>query len=162
MVEGDEADHPIFKRDGAAGEHFGHFRGDVRGRLDLSLAHRQDIEDRINEKSDDLALDLDDHDDMAGRRLGRGKPSRAARSTIGRTAPRRLITPRTKLGACGSAVAGVKPRISRTAMISTQNSCVPMRKAINSRPRAAISMCNSSIMSTYRREFRFVSRGIGA
>ena len=30
-------------------------------------------------------------------------------------------------------VAGVQTRISRTSMMSTQNSCVPIRNAINSR-----------------------------
>src|SRR5208282_2492999 len=61
-----------------------------------------------------------------------GKLRRCARSTIGSTEPRRFMTPRRYGGACGRAVAGVQPRISRTDMMSTQNSCVPTRKAMNS------------------------------
>ena len=75
-----------------------------------------------------------------------GKPSRAARSTIGSTAPRRLMTPRTKAGECGRGVAGVQPRISRTDMMSTQNSCAPMRKAISSRPFVACDRHGSVIV----------------
>src|SRR5208282_568325 len=63
-------------------------------------------------------------------------PNLAERSTIGSTVPRKLTTPRTKLGDLGSAVAFVQPRISRTDIISTQNSRVPMRKAISSHARA--------------------------
>src|SRR6185437_16094490 len=61
------------------------------------------------------------------------RPRRADRSMIGSTAPRRLITPRTKSGVRGRGVAAVQPRISRTDMMSTQNSCSPMRKEISSR-----------------------------
>src|ERR1700677_1623610 len=64
---------------------------------------------------------------MTWRDLGTAgvSPKRSARSTIGSTIPRRFITPRTNPGACGSAVAGVQPRISRTDIISTQKYCVP-------------------------------------
>src|SRR3954464_10927643 len=59
-------------------------------------------------------------------------PRRAPRSTIGSTAPRRLITPRTKLGDWGRGVAAVQPRISRTDMMSTQYSWSPIRNEISS------------------------------
>src|SRR5271165_1693059 len=61
-----------------------------------------------------------------------GKLRRCARSTIGSTEPRRFMTPRRYGGASGRAVVGVQPRISRTDMMSMQNSCVPTRKAMNS------------------------------
>src|SRR5579875_45022 len=64
-----------------------------------------------------------------------GNPNLAARSMIGSTVPRKLTTPRTKLGDFGKAVAFVQPRISRTDMMSTQNSWAPIRKAMSSRAR---------------------------
>ena len=109
----------------------------------------QDLGHRIDQQAHDLRVDLDDDDDVALRRLGLAKLSRCARSTIGSTDAAQIDDAAHISGACGSAVAGVQPRISRTDMMSTQNSCAPTRKAMNSRA-AAGRRCATSVMASAR------------
>ena len=47
--------------------------GDVRRGLNIFRRLREDVGDRVDEEADDLASDLDDDDDLARRRVGRGE-----------------------------------------------------------------------------------------
>ena len=95
----------------------------------------QDVGHGVDQQADDLLTNLGDDDHVRGRRLG--EPEAQARGQVDDRQHRAAQVDHAahEGGDCGSAVAGVQPRISRTAMMSTQNSCAPMRKEISSRGR---------------------------
>ena len=96
---------------------------DVRRRLDVLVGDRQDVGDRIDQQADDLVADLRDDDDVARGRFGRlqAEAGRKIDDRQHRAAQVDHAAARRRANAA-AAVAGVQPRISRTDMMSTQNS----------------------------------------
>ena len=122
-IERDQAHHPAFDGEDALNEVADPAGCHLGRRLHRVLTDGDDVRNGVYENTDYLVAYLCHDDHMTRGRLGQRKPSRAERSRIGSTAPRRLMTPRTKDGERGSGVTGTQPRISRTDMMSTQNSC---------------------------------------
>ena len=98
------------------------------------VGHRQDVGDGIDQKPDHLLADLGDDDDMAHRRLRR-REAEAGGEVDDRQDGAAQVDDAAHEGRrlAAATVAGVQPRISRTDMMSTQNSCSPTRNAMSSR-----------------------------
>lgn len=73
MIEGDEADHAAFYREYAKYECLGHFGGYIRSRLNDFIGYAEDVEDGIDQESDDLMINLGNNNDMSHSGFGRWK-----------------------------------------------------------------------------------------
>ena len=63
------------------------------------LADRKNLRHPFDEQADRLVVDLDDQNGVTGGQLGGREAEPTAKSMIGNTFPRRLMTPQTKPGA---------------------------------------------------------------
>ena len=70
ILERNDAHHAPVDREQAVHETLGHVGGDVRRSQNVFVADGQNIRDRIDQQTDNLLVDLNHDDDVAGHRLG--------------------------------------------------------------------------------------------